>query len=116
MHIKPSKVFERQGDDIYMEMPISFAAAALGSEIEVPTIDGKAKMKIPSGTQSNTIFKLRGKGIPNLRGYGTGDQKDRVIIDIPKSLSKKQKELLEEFDKSSRQSSKGIFDKIKESF
>ena len=116
VHIKPSKVFERQGDDIYMEMPISFAAAALGSEIEVPTIDGKAKMKIPSGTQSNTIFKLRGKGIPNLRGYGTGDQKVRVIIDVPKSLSKKQKELLEEFDKSSRQSSKGIFDKIKESF
>ncbi len=66
--------FERDGDDIYCEMPITFAQAALGDEIEVPTLHGKVKLKIPAGTQTGTKFRLKGKGVPNVRGYGQGDQ------------------------------------------
>lgn len=116
LHVKPNDLFERQGNDLFMEMPVSFATAALGGEIEVPTLDGKVKMKIPSGTQSNTVFRLKGEGIPSLRSYGKGDQKVRIIIDVPTKLTKKQKDLLEEFDKGANKSNKSIFDKIKGSF
>lgn len=114
IHVKPHSIFERKGNDIFMEMPISFPTACLGGEAEVPTLEGRAKIKIPSGTQSNTVFRLRGKGVPNLGGYGTGDQKVKVIVDVPKRLTPKQKELLKEFDKESGK--KGFFDKIKDSF
>src|SRR5690606_30019983 len=69
--VKPHEFFERHEDDIYCEMPITFAQAALGDEIEVPTLHGKVKLKVPAGTQSGTKFRLRGKGVPNVRGYGT---------------------------------------------
>ncbi|WML47466.1 molecular chaperone DnaJ [Neobacillus sp. PS3-34] len=96
-HVRSHEFFERDGDDIYCEMPISFVQASLGDEIEVPTLHGKVKLKVPSGTQTGTKFRLKGKGIPNVRGYGTGDQHIIVRILTPTKLSDKQKQLLREF-------------------
>lgn len=110
------KIFERHGNDIHIEMPVSFSTACLGGEIQVPTLSGKAKMKIPSGTQSNTVFRLKGEGIPSLRGYGKGDEKVTVIVDVPKKLTKRQREILEEFEEEDKKSGRSIFDRIKESF
>ncbi len=102
LHIKPHKTFEKQDDDLYIEVPMSFAQAALGAEIEVPTIDGKAKLKIPAGTQTHTLFSMRGKGMPHLHDSAHGDQNVRVMIQTPEKLNKKQKELLKEFDKTDK--------------
>ncbi len=119
IHEKKHKLFTREGDDLYIEIPISFTQATLGDIIEVHTLEGKTKLKIPPGTQTNTIFKLKNYGIPHLNRYGKGDQLVRVIIQTPEKLSNKQKELLEQFAKESgdaAQPSKGffksIFDKI----
>lgn len=111
IHIKPNKIFQKKDDDIYLEMPVSFAQAALGAEIEVPTLEGKATLKIPEGTQTNTVFRMKGKGIPHLNDSGHGDQKVSVIVKVPESLTKKQKELLKEFEKENKDSGffKGIF-------
>ncbi|MFH0977750.1 MAG: molecular chaperone DnaJ [Candidatus Woesearchaeota archaeon] len=98
IHLKPHKVFERRGNDLYLEVPISFAQAALGADLEVPTLKGKATLKIPPGTQSSTVFRLRGKGIPSLHGFGTGSENVRVVVQVPEKLTKRQKELLKEFD------------------
>ncbi|MBR9691946.1 molecular chaperone DnaJ [Candidatus Woesearchaeota archaeon] len=106
IHVKEHKVFERHGDDIYIEIPIRFTQAALGDKIEVPILKGKAELKIPAGTQSHTIFKMRNKGVPHLHGSGAGDQLVKIIVEIPKKLTKKQKELLKEFGKSHK---KGFF-------
>ena len=95
-HIKPHKFFERDGDDVFCEIPLSFAQVALGDEIEVPTLYGKVKLKIPAGTQTNTHFRLRGKGIKNVRGYGQGDQHVTVKVVTPKNLSDREKELFKE--------------------
>jgi len=108
--INPHKIFERQDDDLYLEVPISFVQASLGSEIQVPTLDGKAKLKIPAGTQTHTLFRMRGKGMPHLHNPGHGNQIVRVIVDTPQKLSKKQKDLLKEFAKSSKD--KGLFKKV----
>ncbi len=108
-------VFEREGQDIYMEQPVSFRDCCLGAEIEVPTLKGTAKIKIPAGTKANTIFRLKGKGIPSLRGFHTGDQLVKAFIGVPSKLTKKQKELLEEFDKESKKE-KGFFEKVKDAF
>ncbi|NLN54115.1 MAG: molecular chaperone DnaJ [Firmicutes bacterium] len=97
VHVRPHKLFVRQGNDIIIEVPISFTQATLGTELEVPTLTGKARVKIPAGTQTGTTFRLRGKGIPHLRGYGQGDQHVKVVVKIPKKISNKQKELLREF-------------------
>ena len=98
------------------EIPISFAQAALGCEIEVPTLDGKVAMKIPDGTQSGKIYRLRGKGIPSLQGYGRGDQLVIVKVETPTNLNKKQKDLLEEFAKISGEDAhpmkKSFLDKV----
>lgn len=110
VHIKEHGIFERHGDDIYVKVPLPFTIAATGGEIEVPTLDGKAKLTIPAGTQSNTIFRMRGHGIPHLNGYGKGNQNVEVVISVPEKLSKKQKELLEEFEKESKKS--GFFKKM----
>ncbi len=105
--VLPHKIFERQRNDLYLEMPISFSQAALGAKIDVPTIDGKgAKLEIPPGTQSHTVFRLRGEGMPDVHGRGKGDELVRVIVQVPKKLSQKQKELLSQFEKEGR---KGIF-------
>lgn len=110
IHVREHELFERHGNDIYIEAPITFAHAALGGKIEVPTLKGKAELVIPAGTQTGTVFKMKGKGIPSLHGYGTGSQLVKVIIQTPKSLSSKQKELLKEFDKTLDK--KSFFDKF----
>ncbi|MDQ0174194.1 molecular chaperone DnaJ [Bacillus chungangensis] len=116
-HVREHEFFERDGDDIYFEMPITFVQAALGDEIEVPTLHGKVKLKIPAGTQTNTKFRLKGKGVPNVRGYGVGDQHLHVKIITPTKLTEKQKQLLREFAEISGQTPdeqhQSFFDKIK---
>ncbi len=108
IHVKEHDTFERHGDDIYVKVPMPFTIAALGGEIEIPTLEGKAKLKIPQGTQNNTIFRMKGKGIPYLHGSGQGNENVEVIIEVPEKLTKKQKELLQEFEKESK-GKKGIF-------
>lgn len=120
-HIRSHEFFERDGDDIYCEMPITFVQAALGDEVEVPTLHGKVKLKVPAGTQTGTKFRLKGKGVPNVRGYGTGDQHVLVRIVTPTKLSEKQKQLLREFAEVSGQSplgeqEEGFFSKVKRAF
>lgn len=110
IHVQEHSIFERHGDDLYLKAEVPFPIAALGGEIEVPTIDGKAKLKIPPGTQSNTVFRMKGKGVPHLHGSGAGDENIEAIISVPKSLSRRQKDLLEEFDKESRK--KGFFGNV----
>ncbi|MDQ0213932.1 molecular chaperone DnaJ [Oikeobacillus pervagus] len=115
--VKPHEFFERHEDDIYCEMPITFAQAALGDEIEVPTLHGKVKLKVPAGTQSGTKFRLRGKGVPNVRGYGTGDQHIVVKVVTPTKLTDRQKQLLKEFAEISGstpdEQQESFFDKVK---
>jgi molecular chaperone DnaJ len=96
-HVRNHEFFERDGEDIYCEMPITFVQATLGYEVEVPTLHGKVKVKIPAGTQTGTKFRLKGKGVSNVRGYGMGDQHVIVRIITPTKLSEKQKQLLREF-------------------
>ncbi|MGM8214161.1 molecular chaperone DnaJ [Bacillaceae bacterium W0354] len=100
IRVRRHEFFERDGDDILCEMPITFTQAALGDEIEVPTVHGRVKLKIPAGTQTGTHFRLKGKGAPNVHGYGQGDQHILVKIVVPKNLTDKQKELLREFHES----------------
>ncbi len=90
-------LFVRDGVDVVCEVPVSFAQAALGTEIEVPTLEGTAKVKVPAGTQSGHLVRLRGRGVPDLGGYGNGDQVVRIVVETPRKLSAKQRELLEEF-------------------
>ncbi|WP_343728358.1 molecular chaperone DnaJ [Duganella sp.] len=100
IHIKPHPVFQREGDDLHCEMPISFAKAALGGEIEVPTLSGKVAFTIPEGTQSGKTFRLKGKGIKGVRSGFAGDLFCHVAVETPVKLTEKQKELLREFEKS----------------
>ncbi len=120
IHVKPHKFFRREGNDVTMEIPLGFAQAALGDEIEIDTLDGKAKLKIPEGTQSGTIFRLRGKGINDLHGYGRGDQMDLVKLITPTKLSEKEKSLLKEFstlrEENMNENEKGFFDRVKGAF
>ncbi|MCZ6628664.1 MAG: molecular chaperone DnaJ [SAR324 cluster bacterium] len=95
--VQPHPFFFREDDDIFCEMPISLVKAALGTDIVVPTLNGRAELKIPPGTQSGRQFRMKSKGIPHLRGSGRGDQYVRVTVEIPTNLSKKQRELLQEF-------------------
>lgn len=98
VQIKDHDFYKREGDHIFLELPITFAQAALGDEIEVPTVHGKVSFKIPSGTQTGKTFRLRGKGAPNVRGYGQGDQHVQVRVVTPTKLTSKQKDLLREFN------------------
>lgn len=122
IHVKPHKVFKREGDDLICEMPVSFVQAALGDELEVPTLEGTAKLKVPEGTQSGTIFRMKGKGVPNVSGFGRGDQHVLVKVVTPTKLSEKQKSLLKEFSKlggehqNMPQADKSIFEKVKDAF
>ena len=97
LHIKEHPVFQRDEDDLYCEVPISFPLAALGGEVPVPTLEGKANVKIPAGTQNGQIFKLRGKGVVNVEGRGRGDLLARVIVEVPTRLNSEQRRKLEEF-------------------
>ncbi len=96
----PHELFERQGDDVLYDLPISFTQAALGAQVEVPTLGGRALLKIPAGTQSGKIFRMRGKGIQHLQRPGSGDQLVRVWVWTPKSISKKERLLLQELEDS----------------
>ncbi len=99
IHVRPHKSLHREGYDLYLEVPISFSKAALGGKIEIEALERNVELKIPHGTQSHTVFKLNGLGIKKLRGFGKGDLYVKVIIDVPKKLSRKQIKLLEEFNK-----------------
>jgi len=118
IEVKPHPLFQRHNNDIVTEIDISLAKAILGGEIEVPTLNGKVSMKIPQGTQSGKIFRLREKGIPDLHGRGIGDELVRVNVQIPTRLSAEQRKLIEEFSRlSGEESNKESFtDKIKRSF
>lgn len=118
--VEPHDLFTRHEDDIFCEIPISFSDAALGTDLEIPTLTGQVKLKIPSGTQSSKVFRLRGKGIANVHGYGLGDQHVKVIVEVPKNLTTKQKELLKEFTALNRENSHPMIsqflNKIKRAF
>ena len=115
--VQPHPFFKRKGNDLLCEVPVSFVQATLGAELEIPTIDGTASIRIPAGTPSGRVFHLRGKGVPKLGGYGKGDQYVTIFIDVPKKLSTRQKELLKEFAEISGDDvSKGFMDKIKDMF
>jgi molecular chaperone DnaJ len=121
IHVREHAIFARQDNDVIVEVPISFPQAALGAEIEVPTLDGKVKFKIPSGTQSGKVFRLKGKGFSDLHGYGRGDELVKIMVETPKRLSARQRELLEEFAKISGEDvnhpmAKGFVDKLREMF
>lgn len=98
VEVRPHDYFKREGDNIYCELPLTFTQAALGDEIEVPTVHGKIKLKIPAGTQTGRVFRLRDKGVPNVHGRGFGDQHIQVKIMTPTNLTSRQKELLREFN------------------
>jgi|SRR3989344_310363 len=112
IRVEESDIFEREGNDIYLHVPITFSQAALGDEVNIPTLDKEVTLKIPSGTQNGTEFRLKGKGIPYLDRYGVGDQYVVVDIVVPKSLSKEQKKLFTELKKTEEK--KSLLDKIKE--
>ncbi|MFA5887337.1 MAG: molecular chaperone DnaJ [Candidatus Nanoarchaeia archaeon] len=119
LRVKPHKLFEREGNDIYLEYPVTFAQASLGDEIKVPTLHGDVTMKIPAGTQSETVFKIKGKGIKYYNSDALGDELVKVVVKVPEKLTKKQKELLEEFAKESNEKlkpRKGLFGKMKDAF
>lgn len=97
VHVREHELFSRQGDDLICEVPIPFPTAALGGEIEVPTLDGPARLRVPPGTQYGTLFRLRGKGMPNVHGHGHGDLHVRVVVEVPTRLTRAQREKLEEF-------------------
>src|SRR3954464_9467907 len=120
LSVKEHELFERQGEDLFCEIPIKFTLATLGGTIEVPTLFGKASLKIPSGTQSGTTFRLREKGMPSLRGGRQGDQLVRVQVEVPQSLSSEQRKLLEDFAQisgdASEPTSRKFFEKAKKFF
>ena len=120
IHIKEHAVFQREEDDLYCEVPISFPLAALGGEVPVPTLEGKANVKIPAGTQSGQIFKLRGKGIVNVNGRGRGDLLARVLVEVPTRLNAEQRQKLEEFSalfgEENTPMHKSFFDRAKKFF
>ncbi len=119
IEVRHHPVFERHNNDLLTEVSISVSNAILGAEIEVPTLDGKVKMKVPPGTQSGKVFRLREKGLPDLHNKGTGDELVRVNIDIPTRLTTEQRRLIEEFAKLSGETSAGresFTDKIKKTF
>ena len=106
IHVRSHEVFHRDGIDIMCEVPISFATATLGGVIEVPTISGKTKLKIPEGTSNGTVLRMRGKGIPSLRGGRRGDQHIKIYVEIPQKLNSSQKEKLQNFNEDCEQDAK----------
>ncbi len=112
--------FQRDGNDVVCEIRVTFTQAALGADLEVPTLDGSVKLKLKPGTQPGTLFRLRGRGVPDLQGYGRGDQITRVVVEVPRHLDARQRELLREFAEVSGESlsdeHKGFFEKVREKF
>ncbi|MBV2129504.1 molecular chaperone DnaJ [Arsukibacterium indicum] len=124
VNVRAHPIFQRDGNNLYCDVPLSFTTAALGGEIAVPTLDGRIKLKIPAETQTDKMFRLRGKGVQSVRGGGVGDLVCKVVIETPVNLSDKQKELLRQLDESMageseakhRPKSKGFFDGVKKFF
>ncbi len=120
MRVKSHKIFEREGNNIYCEMPVTFVQATLGDELIVPTLDGKVKYQMNEGTQTGTVFRLKGKGVPKLNSSFRGDQYVKIIVETPRNLNDEQKEMLREFGKTMGEDvhgkQKGFFDKIKDMF
>lgn len=120
VHILPHSIFSRSGSDIVCEVPVNFPQAALGSELFIPTLDGKVKMKLPVGTQSGRVFRLRGKGIPVFGGYGKGDQLVKILVEVPENLTDRQRELIEqlavEMDTNTHPQQKSFMEKLKALF
>ena len=120
LHVKRHEIFSRDGDDLICEVPISFVHAALGAEIEVPTLEATAEIKIPAGTQNGAVFRLKGKGVKNVQGYGHGDLMVKVQVEIPAKLNSAQRAKLEEFaklcDENVHPISKGFFEKARRLF
>lgn len=118
--VKAHSLFHRDGDDLLCEIPISFVQAALGGEVDVPTMTGKARISVPNGTQSGTKFRLKGRGVKNVQGYGTGDLIVRVNVEVPQKLNASQKAALEGFarlcDENVNPQAKSFFDRAKEFF
>ena len=118
--VKPHKLFRRRDDDLYIEMPLTFTQAALGAELDVPTLTKPVKYKFPEGTQPGQVFRLRDQGVAHLRGGGKGDLYVTAVVEIPKKLTNQQKELLRQFDDSASGSQyekkKSFFDKLKDAF
>ena len=99
LEVRPDSKYKREGDELIVEQEITYVQAALGAVIEVPTIDGPIKIRIQPGTQPGTLVRLRGKGVPHVRGGGRGDEYVKIQLTVPTHLTKKQKELLEELDR-----------------
>ena len=97
LHVRPHEIFQRDGDDLLCEVPVNFVQAALGADIEVPTLEGKTSIKVPPGTQPGAMFRLKGKGVKNIQGYGHGDLHVRIHVEVPTQLSAAQKAKLQEF-------------------
>lgn len=121
VHVREHEIFKREGRDLYCEVPISIVDAALGGELEVPTLDGKVKLKVPEGAQSGKLFRLRGKGVVPVRGGSAGDLLCRVMVETPVNLSKRQKDLLRELQASMESGNNspqksGWFEKVKKFF
>jgi molecular chaperone DnaJ len=120
MSVREHPIFVREGEHLLCEVPITFSQAALGDDIEVPTLSGKKKLTLPAGTQAGQEFVMRGEGVAALNGHRRGNLVIRVVIDVPKKLSKRQKELLLEFQELSGESpgpiSRSFFEKVKEIF
>ena len=120
LQVKPHEIFSREGDDLLCEVPVSFVQATLGAEIEVPTLEGRAIIKIPAGTQPGTLLRLKGRGLKNLQGYGQGDLHVRVQVEVPAHLNSDQKQKLQEFaalcDGREAPLAQGFFEKAKKFF
>jgi molecular chaperone DnaJ len=120
LSVKPHEIFSREGDDLLCEVPVSFVQATLGTELEVPTLEGRATIKVPSGTQPGTILRLKGRGVKSLQGYGQGDLHVRVQVEVPTRLNSEQKQKLQEFaalcDGKEMPLSQSFFEKAKKFF
>ena len=125
VHVRDHDIFTRDGNNLYCEVPLSFTTAALGGELQVPTLDGKVKLKVSPETQTGRMFRLRGKGVKSVRSGAIGDLLCKVVVETPVNLSSKQKELLKELDESMgkgtdaakhRPKEQGFFDGVKKFF
>ena len=120
LSLKPHKFFEREGDDLHCVLPISFPQAALGTELQIETLEGPATVKIPEGTQSGREIKLRGKGVPHLNSHGKGDLVVEVRVATPSKLNKAQRELLKQLSETmtveNTPTNRGLYEKMKEIF
>jgi molecular chaperone DnaJ len=104
IEVEPHPFFEREGDDLFCEVPVTFTQVCLGADMEVPTLDGRVQMKIPAGSQSGTVFRLRDKGVPHVGGYGRGDLHVKIVVETPQKLTQEQKKLLRDFEQQSKES------------